>query len=367
MLEKGKISVRQFTVLIIFFTIGTSILIGPSLLANWAEQDAWIAAVLGVAGGLLIILLLNQVIRMYPNDNLPGILEHVFGRWVGKGLALWFFMFSLILSAIMIRVIGDFMIINIFRQTPIEVIHVMVIFLGVMGVRLGLEVLGRSAEIFLPWVVLMLLFLFVFLAPQMKMENIQPILEGGFGAEVLGGYNLLAITFLETVIFLMIAPYTNRPKKMRRGFFIGGVIGGVVLIVVTLFSIAVLGAGIASQELYTSYVLAKKIDIGQILQRVESILAALWFLTVYYKFAICFYASTLSLAEIAGLRDYRPLVLPLGSVLLTLSLVVSPNISYYLIIATKTWPPYATTVGLLLPLLILLFGGIKKNLGKRGS
>lgn len=48
-----KISVRQFAVLAIIYTIGTTILIIPSGLAADAKQDAWIAAILGVVINLL--------------------------------------------------------------------------------------------------------------------------------------------------------------------------------------------------------------------------------------------------------------------------------------------------------------------------
>lgn len=40
MLENGKMSVRQFTVTVILFTIGSSILVAPSVLASNAKQDA---------------------------------------------------------------------------------------------------------------------------------------------------------------------------------------------------------------------------------------------------------------------------------------------------------------------------------------
>ncbi|MBO1511250.1 GerAB/ArcD/ProY family transporter [Metabacillus bambusae] len=47
MLDKGKISVHQFTVLFILFTIGSGILVLPSLLAAELNQNAWIVPLLG--------------------------------------------------------------------------------------------------------------------------------------------------------------------------------------------------------------------------------------------------------------------------------------------------------------------------------
>ncbi|USK32138.1 spore germination protein [Bacillus sp. F19] len=51
-MEKNhKISARQFAILVILFTIGTTILVIPGSLAQVVEQDAWLAAVFGTARG----------------------------------------------------------------------------------------------------------------------------------------------------------------------------------------------------------------------------------------------------------------------------------------------------------------------------
>ncbi len=67
MLEKGKLTVRQFSILVVLFTIGTSILLAPSLLFTRAKQDAWLAAILGLLAGLLAVWLYGTLGKRFPD------------------------------------------------------------------------------------------------------------------------------------------------------------------------------------------------------------------------------------------------------------------------------------------------------------
>ncbi|MGG1637431.1 GerAB/ArcD/ProY family transporter [Paenibacillus sp. NRS-1760] len=51
------LSVRTFTILVIFFIIGTSILITPAGLTLVAKQDAWIVAIVGIGLNILSVLI----------------------------------------------------------------------------------------------------------------------------------------------------------------------------------------------------------------------------------------------------------------------------------------------------------------------
>lgn len=70
MVRDIKINVRQFTVLVILYSVGTAVLIIPSTLAEIVKQDAWIAAALGVGLGMLLVLLYNAVGNIYPEKTL---------------------------------------------------------------------------------------------------------------------------------------------------------------------------------------------------------------------------------------------------------------------------------------------------------
>lgn len=363
MLENGKISARQFTVLVILYTIGSAIVVVPSAVASFAKQDAWIAGIIGVGVGLLLIWLYNAVGNLFPHMTLIKLNEKLLGKWVGKAVS-FLFITTLFFGgpASVLFYLGNFITTQVMPETPIEAINILFVIIVVMGVRLGLETLARSAEILFPWFLILFVSLVIFVSPQIKVENLQPMLETGIKSILPATLSFLSITFLPLIVFLMIFPaYVNKSKESKKSFFIGGLIGGLVMIIIIALSISVLGADLTVRQIYPSYALAKKINVGNFLQRIEAIMAGLWFISLYFRLVLYFYAIVLALAQIFNLKDYRPLVLPLGMILVVASLVIYPNVIYTQTWDITTWIPYILTVGAFYPLLLLAIGLFRKK------
>ncbi|MEK0317046.1 GerAB/ArcD/ProY family transporter [Cohnella sp. 56] len=352
MIEKGKINPRQFSILTLLFSLGSSILIVPSALASFARQDGWLSAVLGVAVGTLLLAFYRALAARHPDQSLVEYTQALLGTWLGKLAGFLFFLYFFILSALVLRNVGDFLTTIVMPETPIQVVHCVMLGAILIGVALGLEVIARAAEIFLPWVCALLVVLVVFLLPQIETSRIQPVFESGTKAVIHGSLSVLSIPYLEMVVFLMVFPYASKQQRAASAFIKGGLLGGFVIIVITLLCIFVLGWDFTARHTFPSYTLAKKIQIGEFLQRIEVLVAIIWFVTIFFKLGLTFYAALLGLAQLLGLSTYRPLIVPCGMVLLMMSVIVYPNIVYFRHFASQTWPLYALTMGFVLPLLI---------------
>ncbi|SMO72107.1 GerAB/ArcD/ProY family transporter [Melghirimyces algeriensis] len=359
MIERGKISIRQFMVLTLLFVIGDAIILAPSHVIISAKQDGWISAWIGVGEALLLAVMYSLLGKRFPQQTLVEYSEQVWGRWLGKGISFLFITYIFIDCALMTYEAGDFLTIHFLMGTPIEMTISLFLLVVVLATRLGIETIARTSELLYPWVWILFLILIVSLFPQVEMENFQPILAEGFSPILKGNVYFLA-NVLELVILLMIFPYVNQPGKARKPYVAGMVIGTSVLAVISMMTIAVLGATVASIQQYPTYILAKKISIGDFLERVEAIVAIMWLFTLFMKISICFYASTLGLAQLFRLNDYRPLTFPLGIIAVALSLVLIPNPAFFNYTHT-IWFPYSATFALLLPVLTLVLSAVRKR------
>lgn len=367
MLEKGKINTSEFQILVIAFVIGTSILSVPALLATSAKQDAWIASVLGTLISLFFIFIYNQFFSLYPCMTFVEVNEKVLGKWIGKIAALLYLFYVYHNGSGSLRQIGDFFTTQILVETPIQMIMIMLLITSLIGVRLGLEVICRTAVIFFPWMVLLLFILFLFLIPQIKLENIQPILGEGMKPIIKGSYTNLGLPYLQLTAFLMITPYVTEKAKMKKAFYRGTLIGGIVLTILIIFTILVLGSDITSRQSYSTYILGRKIEIGGFLERIEAIVAIIWVLTIYFKVTICYYVVTLGLAQVLGLKNYQILVFPLAFLIITFSIFMHPDIVHVSNYIAKTLTPYSLTICFFLPLLLLVVGKIRKRSASKAT
>lgn len=364
MLEKGKIGSRQLTILVILYTIGDSILVIPSIVASEAEQDGWVSGIFSVAiGPLLVVFLYDALRKCYPDLTLVEYSQKILGRWLGIAISLLFISYFFITTATYLREIGDFMTSHIIPETPIQVIMFLFMSIVLMAARLGLEPLARSAEILFPFVVLFLSSLMIFLLPEIQFQNLQPVLEGGLKPVIRGSISFIVLPFMEPVAVLMILPFVSQKDRIRKSLFVGQLLAGSVLIIITMLAILVFGADLTSKQIYPSYILAKKINIANFLTRLEAILAGIWFITIFIRFSLFFYVTVLGLAQTLKLQDYRPLVFPFGMILIVFTLIMAPNIVYYNNFISDIWPFYAMTFGFLLPLLLLTIAKVQKNDG----
>jgi spore germination protein KB len=280
--------------------------------------------------------------------------EMILGKWLGKAAFALFFIYVFITAVLTLRNIGDFLTTQIMQQTPIQAIHICVMLVVIMGVKLGIEPLARAAELFFPWVILLLIMLVVLLAPQVELKNMQPVLEEGLLPVLKATILTFAFPFLGTVTFLMIYPAVNQIEKAGRAVFTGMLLGGLILTLITVISISVLGPDQVARHSFPSYAIARKINIGHFIERIEAILGIIWILTIYFRLSLMHYVLVLSLAESLRLREHRFLALPLGVVIVAFSIFSVPNITYLSTFNKTTMPLLVFTIALLLLLLLLV-------------
>ena len=91
-----------------------------------------------------------------------------------------------------------------------------------------------------------------------------------------------------------------------------------------------------------------------------------WVLGGFFKIGVFYYAAVLGSAQWLELRDYRSLVLPIGIILVALSILIHNGIVDLLDFLTRVWQPYALLVfegGI--PLVLLIVALARRKGGKK--
>ena len=364
-MEKQVISARQFTIITLLCSIGTTILIIPSSIAQVVKQDAWVVAIMGVTLSLLLVRLYISVGNTTPNLSLVEANEKILGKYIGKVLSIAFTLFTFLSAGELLYYIGNFMQTEVMPETPTVAFAILFMLIIMFATYLGLEVFARSAEILFPIFLFIFVLFVLFISPNIEIENIQPLFEATTGPFIYGVLLFVSTFAFPLVVLLMIFPSTvNVKKAAQKGFYIGTLGGGLILIILITLSILVLGAANTSLRTFPSYTLAQRISIGNFLQRIEIIMTFMWITTIYIRSFIYFYAAVKGLGQLLNIKDHRPLILPLGMITIALSQIVHPNIVHSEIFIKEIWLPYASIFAVFLPLLLLIVAKIRKISGK---
>ncbi|TYP75484.1 GerAB/ArcD/ProY family transporter [Paenibacillus methanolicus] len=364
-MEKTQIGNLQFIVIACLFTIGDSILFIPSLVATAAGKDAWLAGLFALISGMGLLLFYTVLQRRYPRQTILALCDQLLGRYVGRAVSAAFvFVFLLLVASTLLREVGDFMATQILPNTPVQFIEMLFMLIVVRAVRGGAETIGRTAQIVAPWVLLLLVLLVLFVIPGSRISMIEPVLYNGVKPVISGGLQMIAVPYMEIASMMILFPLVRNDRRVRLNFVIGGALGGVILALVIFFCLANFGALIIRDSVYPTYLLAKKIELGEFLQRIEAIMAIAWMFSLFVKMAVCFYGTCVGAAHVLGLRDYRLFTFPLALLLLPLADMLAPNIIAYFRIA-EYYPFFAGTFAVALPLALLAAGKVRGGRGRR--
>ncbi|WP_427179382.1 GerAB/ArcD/ProY family transporter [Paenibacillus sp. TC-CSREp1] len=364
MIEKGRLTVRQLASLMFLCTIGEQILVFPSMITSYAQQDAWISSLLGVGGGLGVLLIMFAVYNMNPRLNLIEHVARILGPWIGAFVSVFYVFYFLISTSTFIREIGDFMATEILTQSPLWVLHLAFICALAWGLKSGLPNIGRTAEAFFPLVVLFLIILTLCLLPKAELNNVKPVLSQGFLIPFKGFIAVLTYPYCELCIFMMLLPYTEPGPHLKRDFLLMGMIGGLLLTLTLGICLLVMGPFMTQHHWFASFHLSRMINIGNFLQRIEAFMASVWVIAVFFKSVLFFYSFLLGMAHLFRLSGYRILILPGSLLILALSILVAPNETFYLKVIIPYWIDWDLTCGIFLPLLLILIYHLKHRLQK---
>ncbi|XGY92758.1 endospore germination permease [Bacillus sp. RS11] len=367
-MEKEIISSRQFTIITLLFTVGTAILIIPSSVTSAAKQDAWIATIIGVGLSFLLVKLLVTLGNQTPTLTFTEANEKILGRFFGKLTAIGFILLSFFAAGELLYFIGTFMSTEVMPETPSMAFSLLFGIIIIYAAYQGIEVFARLAEILFPVFILVFIIFVVCISPLINFENVQPILETSKKSLFISVIRFMSICSFPLVVLLILFPSAvNVHKSAQKGFYIGTAIGGIVLIIIVTLCILVLGPELTSNRTFPSYALAQRVSIGNFLQRVEVIMAAMWILSIFIKTFMYFYASVIGIAQICEIKDHRPLIVPIGMTIIGLSQIIHPNIVHSNIYNKEIFPLFSGTIAILLPIILLIAAKIRNINGSQGN
>lgn len=367
-LEAGKVANAQLFFMVLGMLLGSSMILNP---AQSIGRDGWLSVLAGMVEGFFFVWVFVTLTARFQGQTLIEINDVIFGPFLGKIVSLAYLWFFLYLGGIVLRDFGDFFTAVVYTETPIIVILLPLALLCASAVRNGLEVLGRCSMFIVPIAVFFIVFDSLLLIRETELSNLLPVLDVSWKEFLAVSHGVATFPFGETVIFLMVLAFSNNQRKAGGAMYWAILAGGLLLSWIAVRNTAVLGPA-ASIQTYPSFPVIRFINIGEIITRMEIIIGAILLSLGFIKIAVYYYGTVLGLAQLVRLRTYLPLVLPVGAMMVFLSVLVFEsnveNINFSFII----YPYYSLPFEIVLPLLSLLVAVIRgvpkeNNQGKQGG
>jgi len=361
-----EITPRQLIMLLIIFEVGSAILLVPTGLIKTAGQDAWLAVLLAFLPAAVSAAIYVTLDRLYSGLSIIQYAPLILGRVLGKLVGLLYLWFFLHLGALVTRNFGDFITMNLLPRTPMAVLNGVILFVAVVAVRGGLGPMARTNDLLSPLILFLTGLLLAAGFLQSDPGRLLPFLEKGGTPLLRATWAVYSFPLAESVVFVQILPAVqSRGSKLwpyLSALFSASLLGATLVAMVTAF----LGAPLAANFHYSTFEVAKDIEIGHFFQRMEALLMMVWDIAGFFKIALCLYSASTGLAQWLNLKDYRPLVAPLGLIMGGLSLQVYESFLEEVDFAARVWPLYSLPFEAILPLILLILAFLRRG-RKRGK
>ncbi len=361
MIEKGKISSLQMGILLYPTILATALLSIPSATARLAKNDLWLSPIWASLIGFIIVYIAIKLYKFYPKQTLIQYSESILGKIVGKALGFFLIINLLIANGFATRQYSELVTGTFLSYTPMIVVTASLVLICAFAVKGGLEVVGRSAEIFIPLYVFSLVMIIVFLVPEFQPKNLLPVFEKGILPSIKGSaIPQTMFTLYYLIAFLL--PYLSDDENALKWSMIS-VSAVLMTLVITNLTILFVFGETASNYVYPFLNVAKYISIADFFENVESVIMAVWVAGSFIKLSLQYYITVLAASQLLGLSESSPIVFPIGILIVLFSSWGIPNLSQFTTALGTTIPFYSAMVNVV-PLLLLLVIAAIRNKGE---
>src|SRR5690606_501243 len=142
-----------------------------------AKNDAWLAMLLGGAGGVLLMWIYTAIALLNPSKTLVDILKEKLGKVAGNILAVLYTWYFIHLASLVLRDFGEFICTVTFPETPMAVVIGLFALIMVYAINSGIEVIGRLSELLVPVIPLIASIISLSLITVYDFTAFLPILE----------------------------------------------------------------------------------------------------------------------------------------------------------------------------------------------
>lgn len=365
MMKGDQLSVRNMIILVFFFTIGSGSLSMPGAVVSLAEQDGLFCIVIGMLLSIALAFLYAQLVRRYPQMTLMTMIDRTFGAWIAPIIQIMFIFIVMYVGAGgMLYDMSTFTKVQILPDTPSIATIVLYASIVILALRLGIRTIATAAEMIFPFVLILFVTLILGVAPAYDVQKLVPLfaskpLDVYQGTILYSSYSVFVL-----VCFLMIFPKIANPEKHAFRILCSGMLfGGFVVLSITCACILVLGVNLTSLLVAPAYSLGKEIVIGKFLTRIEVVMAAFFYLSLFMKMVIYFYVGMKGIAHVLRLHQYKVLVAPVLLVIVITSDTLFENQLEAYTWYERVWTSITIFIGVIIPILILLFGKRPKKEG----
>jgi spore germination protein KB len=346
-----KISVKEYaSILTICIALKLSDAT-PTLLYKVGKNAAWAIPIISSLIVFIPLSCLLALLERYKDKSFVEIIFTLTGKYIGFIICFIILISMILLTSIDVREYLDIMSTIYFPKTPLIVLGLVFIAFSWVMAKLGVEAIGRTAWMVIPWLFASLILFIILTINIVNLDFLFPI--GGAGIKhIFSGGVTYSTIFFELILFSTIFPRVKDFNSFKKAsYFTLGFTTLELSIFIALYA-AILDYPPVVITTFPFQTVSRLIYGGRFLSNLEAFFFLFGIIGSIVRFGMYVYANTSMLSNTLKLKNVSRLVTPVSGLMLLLALLPEnyfQNLSIFKVtLINLNWiPVYITPCALL--------------------
>ncbi|WP_187296200.1 GerAB/ArcD/ProY family transporter [Tepidibacter mesophilus] len=322
-MNKDVLSEKQGIFIIILFLIATStnIITGSS-----GKNDLWMVIILGFLATLPIAMICARLCDLFPGKDLYDISLICYGKTFGKFMIFIYIIYCIHVELYVILDYAFFVNIVAASDTPKIVSVIILMLLGNWIIRYKNEILANWSKFFFIFFIFYIFLGIAFMIPDMNVQNLFPVLYNGVGPIIKATFGVVSFPFAQIIVFTIYCSGFEKNASAWKIYIISLAVGALLILMNSVAGLMVLGADGINSTYFSSYDAFARINIGNFIQRFESLSAIIYTLGVFMKSSIYLLCITKGIGKLFDFEEYNFITTLSCLIIINMSNILHKNV-----------------------------------------
>lgn len=306
--------------LIIIVMINKIILNIPYYIVNLTETGSIInVAYIGIIDFIFLLVIL-KLFKNFENLDIIDLSEYLGGKPLKLIISIISILFFLLVG---FTALLDFSnVLHTIYFSQFQIIYILGFF--IFGIAIanfsGLKSISRVTSFIVPFAIISILVTFIAVFKDLSIASFTPVFGESYKNTFLKG---LSNTFSMSIIiyYYFLKPLLKNPREFKKISIISYIISFLLLLLTVISMLTIFTSHSTNAPINSLFLLARQIELGTFLQRVDALFILLWILSIFCYLSFIIFLVNKIIKKISNISDEKMLTFSTCSILFGLTLI----------------------------------------------
>lgn len=308
---------------------------------------------------IIFTYIVCKLFKPFYGKDILDISEYIGGGILKTIVGILFMLLFIVIASLSVKFLTNFVRLVYFNSSPMVYILLFFLVPALFINKFGIKTISGVNLIFIPLIILSLIFLLVFSYNNFTIERIFPIFGNGFfNTFVAGSTNIFAFSGLAYLYFM---PSLLKDAKDFDTVSMVSIILSSICLVFSIISLMMAFPAVANtDETLSLYLLTRMVRLDHFIERLDAIFIFIWVISLISFLSLTFFYILGIFKRITKIEDSKCLISPLGLIILGNCLIFN-NIAIVKFLARVVSKYFVLILVFGISLIILILANIKNK------